>query len=88
MIFLRQRAALPRGQAVKHGAQKGGEGGLAGFVGRFDHVQPWLKAQRAALQLAVRGVDLTKLHVPTPFKNRTPYYIMDVRFCLHLSWKK
>ena len=39
-VFVRQRPALAGGQAVQHGADKGAPGGLAGFTGSVQHIQP------------------------------------------------
>ena len=61
-VLVRQRPALAGGQAVQHGADKGAPGGLAGFVGSVQHIQPRRERQFAVVQAAEGAGQVQNIH--------------------------
>ena len=68
-VLVCQGTALTGGQAIQHGAQKAAPGGLAGFVGGADHVEPWLQPECVAPQPPIGG-----LHIENAQEESPPLY--------------
>ena len=81
-VLVRKRPALAGGKPIEHGAQKGKQRRLAGFVRRFDDVEPFGKRKRGMRQLAEGRVQTAELHVPhLPFYGLL-YYSIGGEICL------
>ena len=68
-VLVCQGTALTGGQAIQHGAQKAAPGGLAGFVGGADHVEPRLQPECVAPQPPIGG-----LHIENAQEESPPLY--------------
>ena len=65
-VLVRQGAALAGRQAIQHGADEAAPGGLAGFVGGIDQVQPRLQPETVAPQPPIGGLHLKNVQEEAP----------------------
>ena len=65
-VLVRQGAALAGGQTIQHGADEAAPGGLAGFVGGIDQVQPRLQPETVAPQPPIGGLHLKNVQEEAP----------------------
>ena len=65
-VLVRQGAALAGRQTIQHGADEAAPGGLAGFVGGIDQVQPRLQPETVAPQPPVGGLHLKNVQEEAP----------------------
>ena len=65
-VLVRQGAALAGRQTIQHGADEAAPGGLAGFVGGIDQVQPRLQPETVAPQPPIGGLHLKNVQEEVP----------------------